>query len=399
MPWNETCAMDERVRFVGRWLEGRGTKRQLCAEFGISRVTGDKWIRRYELEGLAGLAERSRAPLGHPNAVAVAVAERIVTAKLAHPHWGPKKVMDWLRRRAPDAYWPADSTAGVILERAGLVRPRRRRRRVAPMAQPLAHCGACHDVWSADFKGDYRLGDGRRCYPLTVSDNHSRYLLACRALGGPTHAAVQPWFERVFRAHGLPAAIRTDNGAPFASLALGGLSRLSAWWVRLGIRPERIAPGRPNQNGRHERMHRPLKAQATQPPSANLVAQQRRFDAFVAEYNDERSHEGLGRTTPASHYAPSLRPYPETLRPIDYPASQLVRRVRSNGEIRWGGGLIYVSGVLAGELVGLEAIATGLWEVCYSFHPLGLLDERTGKITSAPGSRAESCKPCAQSET
>lgn len=400
MPWNETCAMDERVRFIGRWLEGRLNKRQLCAAFGVSRVTGDKWLRRYEAEGLSGLAERSRAPHGHPNAVAPAVVERIVAAKLGHPHWGPKKVMDWLRRRAPDGPWPADSTAGVILERAGLVRARRRRRRVAPMMQPLAHCGGCHEVWSADFKGDYRLGDGRRCYPLTVTDNHSRYLLVCRALARPTHAATRPWFEWVFRTHGLPAAIRTDNGAPFASLALGGLSRLSAWWVRLGIRPERIAPGRPSQNGRHERMHRPLKAEATQPPSADLAAQQRRFDAFVDEYNHERSHEGLGRTTPASHYAPSPRPYPEFPRPLEYDLGQRVRRVRSNGEIKWAGGLTYVSVVLAGEPVGLEEFDTGLWEVRYSFHPLGVLDERTGRITSAPGSRAApSCKPCARSET
>lgn len=399
MPWTETCAMDQRMQFIGDWLSGCYSKSQLGRIYGVSRPTVDKWIARYGTEGPVGLEERSRAPHTHPNAVPVALAERIVAAKQAHQHWGPKKVMDWLRRHAPHEPWPADSTAGELLKRAGWVRPRRRRRRIAPNDGPLAHCRALHQVWSVDFKGDYRLGNGRRCYPLTITDNHSRYLLACRALARPSGAAVQPWFEWVFRSHGLPERIRSDNGAPFASLALGGLSTLSAWWVRLGIRPERIAPGKPSQNGRHERLHRTLKAEATQPPSRDLPAQQQRFDRFVADYNHERSHEALARQTPAQCYAPSPRPYPDKLPAIAYEAGVSVRRVRHNGEIKWRGQRLYVSEVLAGEPVALEALDTGLWTIRYSFHRLGVLDERTRTITPGPRKRTESCKPCARSET
>jgi len=382
MPWTETSAMDERVRFIADWLTGRYSKCSLCEAYGISRPTGDKWINRYQQSGAAGLQEQSRAPHRHSNAVPAGLAEQIVQAKLAHQDWGPKKVMDWLRREQPGVPWPVDSTAGEILQRAGLVRPRKRRRRV-PGSAPLSHATACNRVWSADFKGDFRLGNGRRCYPLTVSDNCSRYLLACRGLSRPSYAGVQPWFEWVFRAYGLPAAIRTDNGTPFASLALGGLSRLSAWWVRLGIVPERIAPGKPSQNGRHERMHRSLKAGTLQPmPAANLPAQQRRFNRFVQEYNEARSHEALRRQTPASCYQPSGRCYPVRPEPVTYATDQVVRRVRSNGEIKWRGALLYVTEVLAGETVGLRETADGLWEVRYSFHPLGWLDERQGVIRS-----------------
>lgn len=384
MPWNETSAMDERVRFVADWLTGQYSKRALCEAYGISRPTGDKWLQRYRQQGPPGLEDRSRAPHQHPNAVASELVAQIVSAKLSHQSWGPKKVMDWLRRQQPQVCWPADSTAGAILQRAGLVRHRRRRRRAAPMAGPLSHAGDCNAVWSADFKGDFRLGNGQRCYPLTVSDNHSRYLLACRGLRGPRQALVQPWFEWVFREYGLPAAIRTDNGAPFASLAVGGLSRLSVWWVRLGIAPERIAPGRPDQNGRHERMHRSLKAETLQPaPAASLPAQQRRFDRFVVDYNEARSHEALQRQTPASRYQASPRSYPAVLPPVSYDSNQLVRRVRSNGEIKWRGQLLYLTEVLAGEWVGLRETDEAVWEVCYSFHRLGWLNDEDNRVRPA----------------
>lgn len=380
MPWKETCAMDQRVRFIGDWLRGEFSKSDLCEFYGISRPTGDKWIERYRGCGVAGLKELSRAAKHHPNATDPALLQRIVEYKLRHQRFGPKKVMDGLRREEPAVAWPADSTAGEILKRAGLVGARRRRRRVPPHGAPLAHCEGANAVWSADFKGDFALGDGRRCYPLTMTDNFSRYLLQCQALARPTWAEVQPWFEWVFREYGLPQAIRTDNGTPFASLAVGGLSRLSAWWIRLGIRPERIEPGRPDQNGRHERMHRTLKEATATPPAATLAAQQRRFHAFVSEYNGERSHEALERRTPREVYTASPRPYPAKLSPIEYGTEVTVRKVRQNGEIKWKGHLIYVSDILAKEPIGMNQIDEFRWELRYRFHLLGVLDERTQKI-------------------
>ena len=380
MPWKETCAMDQRVQFISDWLSGEYTKYELCEAYGISRPTGDKWIGRYAYQGVEGLAERSRAPQAHPNATPPWICQRIIETKLAHQSWGPKKVIDRLREVDPSTRWPADSTAGQILLRAGLVKPRVHRRRVPPDTQPFGDCRQANHTWSTDFKGDFKLGNGRRCYPLTVSDNYSRFLLQCRALEHPSGAAVRPWFEWVFREYGLPQAMRTDNGAPFASLAVGGLSCLSKWWIQLGIRPERIRPGTPSQNGRHERMHRTLKDAAIQPPRPTMRAQQRQFDRFVQEYNWERSHEALDRKTPGSQYRSSAQPYPTKLRPVEYTSEWTVRQVRHNGEIRWQGDLLYVSEVLAKEPIGLKQIDNALWELRYSFHLLGILDNRTRKI-------------------
>lgn len=385
MPWKETCAMEQRIQFTTDWLSGDYTKHALCDAYGISRPTGDKWIQRYEAVGLEGLAEQSRAPRSHPNRVPEALRAMIVEMKLAHQSFGPKKVMDRLRELHPQRDWPADSTAGEILKQANLVKSRQPRRRVAPYTQPFGACDQPNHTWSADFKGDFRLGNGRRCYPLTLSDNFSRYLLVCRGLYRPTYAAVRPWCEWGFREYGLPDAIRTDNGTPFASMAAGGISRLSKWWIRLGIRPERIRPGKPAQNGRHERMHRTLKDAGVVPIRATLAAQQRQFDRFVEEYNWERSHESLARKTPASVHRTSSRPYPVKLPPLEYESDLTVRHVRHNGEIRWCGELVYVSEVLAKEPVGLKQIDNAIWELRYSFYVLGTLDERTRKIMPAKG--------------
>jgi len=385
MPWKASSAMDERVRFVADWLSGDYRKVDLCAAYGISRPTGDKWIHRYELAGVAGLTERSRAPMTHPNAVRTEMCEDIVVMKLSHQDWGPKKVMDRLRVLHPRHPWPVDSTAGEILKRAGLVKPRRRRRRVPPYTQPFGVCLQPNHTLSADFKGNFRLRNGQRCYPLTISDNYSRYLLQCRALARPTYAAVRPWFEWVFREYGLPMAIRTDNGAPFASLALGGLSRLSQWWIRLGIKPERIRPGNPQENGRHERMHRSLEHGGVRPIQTTLPAQQRQFDTFVYEFNWERSHEALARRTPGSIYHASPRPYPAKLPPLHYETDITVRQVRHNGEIKWHGHRLYISEVLAQEAVGLKQIDNHLWQIQYSWHILGTLNEQTKTITPAEG--------------
>lgn len=381
MPWKETCAMDERLQFVAAWLSGGYTKTALCAAYGISRPTGDKWLARYREEGAAGLLERARAPYTHPNAVSETLQAMILKTKHTHPSFGPKKVMDWLRRDQPHRRWPADSTAGELLKRAGLVKPRRHRHRVAADPNRLAPCDQPNASWSADFKGDFRASGGNRCYPLTVTDNYSRYLLLCRGLERTGVALVRPWFERVFHDYGLPAVIRTDNGAPFASRALGGLSALSKWWVDLGIRPERIRPGAPTENARHERMHRTLKDAAIGPGRLSLVAQQRRFDAFLAEYNWQRSHEALRRQTPGSLYRCSHRPYPGRIEPAHYGSDSEVRHVRQGGEIRWRTHLYYLSEVLAREAVGLKPIAEGQWEVRYRFHLIGILDERSRKVT------------------
>lgn len=401
MPWKATCAMDQRLQFIADWLSGAYAKSCLCEVYGISRPTGDKWIARYQTSGLDGLKEHSRAPVTHPNAVSEALRALIMDAKLTHQDWGPKKVMDWLRRHRPDCLWPADSTAGTILKRAGLVRPRRRRRRVTPDTLPFGTCVHSNDTWSADFKGHFRLGNGQRCYPLTISDNHSRYVLLCRGLSRPTHQGVQPWFEWVFREYGMPTAIRTDNGVPFASLALGGISHLSKWWIRLGIRPERIRPGRPDQNGRHERMHRTLKAAAIKPPEQTLLAQQRRFDHFVHEFNCERAHEALQRVPPAQIYRPSERPYPTKLPSVEYDTGTIVRRVRHNGEIKWRGHYIYLTEVLASEPVALEPVGDHLWQIRYGILDLGVLNEMTNRVKPTQGwhGHEQKRKPCPRSKT
>lgn len=381
MPWEQTSAMDQRVKFIADCLSGRYSKSELCRAYGISRPTAYKWIERYHEHQAKGLEELSRAPHDHPNQTAEEVREMIVETKLYRQSWGPKKVVDYLRENGPQLTWPADSTAGEILKRAGLVKRRVRHHHVSPYSEPFSDCQGPNQLWSADFKGDFALGNHRRCYPLTISDNFSRYLLLCRALEHPSYQAVRPWFEWAFRQYGLPQAIRTDNGAPFASLAIGGVSELSKWWIRLGIRPERIKPGKPSQNGRHERMHRTLKQDVT--PQPTHQRQQHHFDLFQDQYNGERPHEALGRKTPASVYHVSPRSYPGKIPPIEYGPGIMVRRVRYNGEIKWHGDLIYVSQVLTQEPLGLKQIEEGKWEVRYSFHLLGTLDQRLKKILPA----------------
>lgn len=385
MPWKETCVMDQKIQFIADWLGGDYSKSALCEAYGISRPTGDKWIRRYRQEGASGLKEHSRAPHQHPNQTPEWLQQEIIQMKLAHQNWGPKKVIDRLRVLQPESPWPADSTAGELLKRAGLVKERKHRRHVAPYSEPFAECTQSNHTWSTDFKGDFLLGDGRRCYPLTISDNFSRYLFECRGLYHPRYSAVRPWFEWVFREYGLPDAMRTDNGAPFASMAAGGISQLSKWWIRLGIRPERIQPGKPAQNGRHERMHRTLKEATAKPAKQNMNAQQRAFNRFKKEYNDERSHESLGRRTPARVYQASLRSYPTKLPVVEYDSDQIVRQVRQKGEIRWKGSLIYVSEVLAKEPIGLKQIDHDTWVLYYSFYALGHLDERSKKVIPVEG--------------
>jgi putative transposase len=296
MGWEETCAVTERMKFVLEVQRGERTVAECCRLAGVSRKTGYKWLARYEEGGgPQSMQDRSRAPHTHPNAVGLEIKAMLLEARRQHPTWGAVTLLQWLSRRCPKLEFPAPSTVAELLKREGLVKPRVRTRRTPPYTQPFAHAGTPNAVWSADFKGHFRTGDQRYCYPLTVSDGFSRYLLACRGLLHPTHEAVRPWFERVFREYGLPLAIRTDNGVPFASRALGGLSRLSAWWVRLGITPERIEPGCPQQNGRHERMHRTLKRDSVTPPRASLAHRAlpiwRRKTAFFSSGKSEAEME------------------------------------------------------------------------------------------------------------
>lgn len=375
MPWARTDWMSERVKFIAAYLEYEASFTDLCRDFGISRKTGYKWVGRYEADGPAALEDRSRAPHSHPNAVAGEVVEAVLAIRRRHPRWGPRKLQVVLRRQQPRLELPAASTIGDCLKRHGLVRKRRRIRRSSPYGDRLRAYEAPNAVWCADFKGCFAVGD-ERCHPLTVSDGFSRYLLRCRALRRPLHRCAQRVFESAFREYGLPRAIRTDNGAPFSTLAPGGLSRLAVWWIRLGIRPERIQPGRPDQNGRHERMHSTLKAETARPPRSSFPAQQRAFDRFQAEYNEERPHEALGQQVPASLYRPSLRSYPRQLPALEYPAHFETRLAYPNGVISFGTTQWYVSGCVAGELVGLEPCADGCWRVFFGWVPLGILDLR-----------------------
>lgn len=378
MPWKETSPLNERVKFVAALLEGNENFTEICERFGISRKQGYKWRERYESGGMEALKDRSRAPLNHPQAVPGAIAELIVAARRQHPRWGPRKLLVILARRYPTLELPVASTVGELLKRRGLIGPRRRRHRSAPYPDQLLGYDGPNSVWCADFKGHFPVGEGR-CHPLTIMDGSSRYLLCCKSLKSTLSEPVQRTFERVFQEFGLPNAIRTDNGPPFSSLAPGGLSRLAVWWIRLGIRPERIMPGRPDQNGRHERMHLTLKSETARPPRTSFRAQQQAFDRFRLEYNEERPHEALDDDTPASRYKPSLKPFPNRLPELDYPAHFRVQRAQGNGVISVDGVQFYVSNCVEDEYLGLEPVGDGCWKVYFGTVVLGLIDPRRAK--------------------
>jgi transposase InsO family protein len=380
MVWRETCAVDERMRFVLAVEAGEEPVTALCRQFGISRRVGYKWLGRYRAAGVAGLVDRSRAPLCHPQAVATARAERCLAVRRAHPTWGPVKVRAWLERQQPDAGWPVASTIGALFDREGLTVKRRRRRRAPPASAPFAACGAANDVWCIDFKGWFLTGDGSHCEPLTLSDAHSRYLLRCQAVGRTDTEHVWPILDAALREYGLPRVLRSDNGPPFASTGAGGLSRLAVLVLKAGVRPERIAPGRPQQNGRHERLHLTLLQDTASPPARSLRQQLDRLRVFQRIYNEERPHQALGNTPPADHYSASPRPWDGVLRAPDYAADHQLRRVRHNGEIKWRGTTIYVHQALAGEPVGLAETDDGGFAVRYGPIELGVIDHRGDRL-------------------
>ena len=397
MSWKETCVMSERVKLVTEHLEGDYGITELSQAYGVSRKTVYKWIVRYEKEGWLGLEDRSRAPHSQPNAVEEEIEKKLLELKARWPLWGAPKLWVKLGEAVGADRCPVESTVSEILRRHGLSRVAKRRRRAVPTEQPFEDCREANEVWCADFKGWFRTTNGCKCTPLTISDAHSRFLLCCQGLGGATgFITVKPLFIRVFREYGLPESMRTDNGPPFASTTLGGLSELAVWWVRLGIELQRIEPGCPQQNGRHERMHRTLNEATAQPPRAHLGAQQKAFDAFRREYNVERPHEALGQRPPALFYRPASREYPSRLpEQRGYPDEWEKRRVRKAGQMKWKGEDLRVSSTLQGQEIGLKPVAERQWAVYFEHLELGLFDQRLGRVLPAkrlkrnPATRSE----------
>lgn len=383
MPWRETCAVDQRSDFIAEVKNGGASFTAVCRLFGISRQTGYKWWRRWKQEH--SVEEKSRRPKSHPATTSRAIVKRILSQRRQFPLWGPVPLRKRLQTLWPHIDWPAASTIGDILKRHGLVKQRRKRPRVAPRTRPFSNCREPNDVWCVDFKGQFKLGDGSVCYPLTVMDGASRYLLACVAFHHPTLANVRGVFVELFKKYGLPKAIRSDNGEPFASTSsAAGLTQLSAWWARLGITLERIDPGKPQQNGRHERMHLTLKQATCSPPRHSLGRQQRAFDKFRVQYNEVRPHQALNLETPARLYKPSTRRYVDALPELEYPMAD-VHRIRSDGTIAFNHRRQFISTSLAGELVGLYTLDERYIEVHYAGLVLGLIDTRNNNVNPRYG--------------
>src|ERR1700704_2674514 len=381
MPWKECHVMDERLRFVARLLEGEKMA-PLCAEFGISRKTGDKIFERYKDNGVTAFTDRSRRPYRQANRLPAPIEATIVRLKREYPGWGAPKIREKLRQRVTPLLLPAISTVHAVLDRHGLVHRRRRRRHVAT-GTTLSRPTTANALWCADYKGEFMLGNRRYCYPLTITDFASRYLLTCEALTTTQERFAFTVFERTFKEFGLPQVIRTDNGVPFASAhAIYGLSKLSVWWLRLGIDLERIKPGHPQQNGRHERMHLTLKQEATKPASKNFLQQQARFDQFVTTFNQERPHEALNMRYPAELYTPSPRPY-SGLPELDYPFHDRTITVTRCGRICMGPLKINLSQAFAGQTVGVKQVEEKIWLVSFMRYDLGFFDHETCRIESA----------------
>lgn len=378
--------MSERLAFVQACLNRRERIIDICDRFGISEKTGHKYLRRFQREGVAGLVDRSHAPRVAAHRMSAAVEAQIVELRRRHPDYGPEKLRDWLRNHHPTSHWPASSSIGALLKRAGLIPARRRRPRahLELHAGPLTASTEPNEVWTADFKGEFRLTTGSYCHPLTVLDLFSHFSLDCAALAATALAPTRQRFEELFREYGLPKVIRSDNGVPFAQPnALGRLGALAFWWVRLGIRPEHTRPAHPAENGAHERFHKTLKAAATRPASASLRAQQRRFDQFRQDYNEHRPHSSLqGHVAPASVYRASPRSYPDRLAPLIYPPTSLVRLVSTSGTIKWHDHPLHLSKNLAGEYVGLAETAAGLYTITYGPLALGELDPHLVRFTA-----------------
>lgn len=376
MPWKVNDVMEERFRLIEQWKKSGESISDLSERFQVSRKTVYKWLERYELGGLESLVDRSRRPHTQAGRTSAEVEQWLTDLRRVHPTWGPRKLRRVLSNRKPELELPAESTIALILVRHGLSGRRKVRRRAPPSTQPLAHAKEPNDVWAIDFKGEFSCLNGSRCGPLTMSDGATRFLFLCKALPDNGGATVKEEQIPIFRAFGLPARIRSDNGSPFASTGVGGLTKLSVWWVRLGIVPERIEVGEPQQNGRHERLHRTLEEDTARPPAFSVEAQQQRFDEFQRIYNEERPHDALDGDTPADRYRRSSREFPEKLPELEYPAGMQLRRADQDGKIRWKQARCRVGSALAGEVVGLEEIDDGVSRVWFGPVLLGLLDEK-----------------------
>ena len=374
MPWKASSVMEERLRFVARLLDGEGMS-DVCRSFGISRKTGYKIFNHYKEHGLEALCDRSRRPVRYANQLPEPIERLIVRLKKEKPHWGARKIRELLvRRLAGDVRIPAKSTVHAVLDRHGLVKRGRQRRRNKAQGTPLSQPRLPNALWCTDFKGEFKLGNGRYCYPLTVTDQASRFLLMCEALESTKEATAFTAFQRLFEDRGLPQAIRSDNGLPFASPnGLYNLSKLSVWWLRLGIAIERIKPGHPQQNGRHERMHLTLKTETTRPPASNSLQQQARFDDFLSEFNTERPHEALNMKCPAEIYTPAPKPY-RGLPEIDYPFHDRDVLVTHCGRICMHRKKINISTVMAGQRLGIKEVDDGIWLVSFMNYDLGYID-------------------------
>ena len=381
MPWAVESVMDKRVCFIAASLAGEEPMTVLCARFGISRKTGYKWLGRYEDLGLAGLHEVSCARHTKTPGMAAEIAAALLALRDERPTWGPRKLRAALSQERPGTAWPAASTIGDLLKRHGLAKPRQRRARDPSRSYPLIEPAAANDSWAADFKGWFRTADGVRCEPLTVTDGYSRYVLACRAMPRITVAEVQPVMTALFRTHGLPRALRTDNGPPFASrTGLGGLTGFSVWLLNLDVWPDRIAPGRPDQNGRHERMHRTLGEETANPAAATITAQQARFDAWRVDFNANRPHEALAQRRPGAVYTASARAFPEAIAAWDYPADHHTRRVSGAGVIHWQDATLYLTEALKGQTVGLARRDDGDWAIRFRNFDVAILDQETKAV-------------------
>ena len=384
MPWKVSSVLKQRVRFVTEWESQDWSLSELCRDYGITRRTGYKWLACYELSGWEGLEDKSRAAQVHPNQTSEEVQELILELRKKHTRWGARKIQAKLKRGAEMGAYkvPVISTVGAILKQYGLTVARKKRPRAEPSSQPLAPAGRANALWGIDYKGWFRTGDGKRCDPLTITDRYSRYLLRCQGVGAADTLHTRAVLEGAFQEYGLPERMRSDNGAPFGSNGRGGLTALAVWWMRLGIEPERIQPGRPQQNGSHERMHLTLKQETASPSAGSLRSQQQRFDAFRQEYNQERPHEGLQMATPAEHYEPSTRPYPRRLPEPTYPGWE-VRSVGRSGQFKFSVKDVFVSHALAGQSVGLQPLNSDqerYWRVYFMKYDLGVLDRKTSRI-------------------
>jgi transposase InsO family protein len=380
MPWKTVNTMDLKMQLITDFETKSFSLTDLSQKYGISRPTAYKLIERYHQFGLEGLKEQSRAPKTCPHKTPEEIRCLMIKEKLKNRKRGPRKIRAQLIRRYPGLRFPATSAFHYWLKKEGLVEKRKKRLHVPPYTEPFSECKAPNDTWSIDYKGQFHMKNGYVCYPLTVSDNYTRYLLACKALSGPRHDPTKKCLEGIFREYGLPKAIRSDNGVPFAGKTTGGLSRLSIWFIQQGIIPERIGKGCPQENGRHERMHRTLKNEALDEIAKNLKDQQKSFDIFRHDYNNDRPHEALNDKTPEECYKKSHRPYVEQPRAPEYDRSYIVRRIKHCGEVNLMGRIFYVAHILAGQPIGIKEVADGIWQIQYYFYILGSIDLRKNKF-------------------